>query len=118
MKFRLAVAALGCALMASCVYSGGFNPMANTSEVELAGNNFEVTAVSQKGQASCAYLFGLIPLGDPAVATRAMDDLVATANIEQQSRGLVNFSSDNRSSWYVFVTVRSVTVRADVVEFR
>ena len=118
MKFRFVVLALCCSFLMGCVGSQGINPMANSSEVELSGANFEVTATGLHGQASCAYLFGFIPLGDPAVATRAMDDLVASANTEGQSRGLVNFSADKSCAFYFFITVKSVAVRADVVEFK
>jgi len=118
MKFRFVALALLCALLCSCVASRGLNPMANSSEVELSEANFEVTATGLRGRASCAYLFGCIPLGAPDIATRAMDDLVASANTEGQSRGLVNFSSDESCAWYFVVTVNSVAVRADVVEFK
>ena len=44
--------------------------------------------------------------------------MVASANIEGQSRSLVNFSADEGFSFYFFLTVKSIALRADVVEFR
>ena len=117
MKFRFVLLAVAALFLSSCITRSS-NPIANSSEVELSGNNFEVTAIGLRGQASCPYLFGLIPLGDTNIATSAMDDLVASANIEGQSRSLVNFSADEGFSFYFFLTVKSIALRADVVEFR
>ncbi len=91
--------------------------MSNGSITELREANYQVVRTNLRGEASCPYLFGLIPLGDPAIATRAMDELVNSADVSGKPIGLVNFAGDEVAAWYVLVTVRTVLMRADAVQF-
>lgn len=100
-----------------CLSSQGFNPMTNQSQVALDGNDFRVVN-TVRGEASVAYLFGIIPLGDPGLATRATDELVASAETVGKARALTNWAFDRSTGFYFFVTTQTVKLRADVIEFR
>ena len=102
---------------AGCVSSQGIVPIGNHSNTDLKGNNFKVARTGLRGEASCLYVLGLFPTGDPAVATRAMDQLIESAGGSGKSVGLINFSGDTVHSNYLFVTISTVTMRADAVEF-
>jgi hypothetical protein len=114
---RLLAVLLLASCAASCVASAGVTPMANSSVTELNSGNFKVVQTGARGEASCSYLFGIIPLDEPAVANRAMNDLVASAGVDGKKRGLVNFAIDVTTANYVVIQILTATVRADVVEY-
>jgi len=93
-------------------------PVSNGSSTGLAGANYQIARTGIRGEASCMYLFGFIPMGDPAIATRAMDQLIESAGSTGKANGLVNFAVDQYSAFYIVLAIDTVKVRADVAEFR
>jgi hypothetical protein len=104
-------------LYSGCSSTYGIVPMSNQSMTQLDSSDFKVVRAGLRGEASCTYLFGFIPLSDPGVASLAVDDLVQSAQSEGKSVGLVNFAGDVISAFYFVVTVQTVKVRADAAEF-
>ena len=51
------------------------------------------------------------------MASRAMDQLIESAETTGKSVGLVNFAGDTVQSHYLFYKVVTVVMRADAVEF-
>ena len=106
-------------LATGCLQSAGLIPMQNLSNAQLDSADFTVIKSNLKGEASCAYLFGLFPLGDPAVATRAMDEIMSATKPTGRSIALTNFAFDTVvANYFYIVVVRSVFLRADAVEFK
>ena len=105
-------------LATGCLQSAGVIPMQNLSNATLDSANFTVVRSNLRGEASCAYLFGLFPLGDPAVATQAMDAVMAGTKATGKSIALANFAADTViANYFGIVQVQSVFMRADAVEF-
>ena len=115
--FKVCSAAALMSLLAGCGAMRNI-PISNGSSTGLGGANFEITRTGLVGQASCIYLFGFIPLLDPAIATRAMDQLVESSGSSGKSSGLVNFAMDGYSAFYLAISIDTVKVRADVAEFK
>ena len=59
-----------------------------------------------------------LPLGDTAIASEAMDELVASADVDGKKRALVNLATDHSSSYFLLFSVKTVKLRADVAEFQ
>ena len=105
-------------LATGCLQSRGLIPMQNLSNAQLDSADFTIVKSSLRGEASCPYLFGLFPLGDPAVATRAMDEVMAATKATGKSIALANFAADTVvANYFGLVVVQSVFIRADAVEF-
>ncbi len=104
-------------LFSGCILSFGKIPLSNVSQTQLSSANFKVVRTGLQGEASCTYLLGFIPLTNPSVATKAMDQLVLSAGSEGKSIALANFAIDMTRADYPFVSFVTVKVRADAIEF-
>ena len=91
--------------------------MSNQSVTQLDEGNYKIVQSNLRGEASCSYLMGLIPLGDPAIATNAMNQVVNAAQLDGTRKALVNFAIDQTISNFVVIKVITVVVRADVAQF-
>jgi hypothetical protein len=101
-----------------CAASRGVIPVGNLGSTELDSNDFKVVGAELSGEAKCLYLFGIIPLGNPAVATEAMNQVVTSAKLSDKPIALTNFSGDEVVANYFFIIqARSVHLRATAVEF-
>jgi len=99
-----------------CIYSGGVIG-AKKGKSTKASANYTVVKPNLRAEASCSYLFGVIPIGDTAVATQAMDKLRESAKVSGKSIGLVNFSGNEMiANYFGLVMTRSVSIQADAVE--
>jgi hypothetical protein len=104
-------------LATGCVYSRGFIGFAKGEPAEASAGSYPVVKPKVKGEASCTYLFGVFPLGNPAVATQAMDRLRESAQVPGRSIGLLNFTGDEViANYFGVVTRRSLSIQADAVE--
>jgi Family of unknown function (DUF6567) len=104
-------------LATGCVYSGTVIGMVKGKAAEASAKDYTVVKPNLRAEASCSYLFGLIPLGSSAVATQAMDKLGAAANVDGKSIGLVNFTGHEEiASYFGIFARRSVSLQADAVE--
>jgi hypothetical protein len=118
MRRSLLLVAVLATLGLGCATSRGIIPLGTLSRTDLDGKDFKVVKTGVTGQATCPFVFGWIPVGDPAVATNAMNELVTSASLNNTPSGLVNFSADEVVANYFFIwQVRTVYVRADMVEF-
>ena len=105
-------------LATGCLQSGGIIPMQNLSTTQLDGADFTIVRSNLRGEASCPYLFGLFPLADPAIATQAMNEVMASAKPTGKPMALANFAADVVvANYFGIVQVQSVFMRADAVEF-
>ena len=77
-----------------CVQHSGFLPMQNHSTAEFSENNFDVVGTNLRGEASVVYLLQIIPTSDPAVATRAMNELINSSGSDGKTRALAAFTPD------------------------
>ena len=103
---------------AGCISSRGVIPFSNGSNTELNNADFKIVRANLRGEANCGYLLGIIPMGDPSIATRAMDQLVNAAGATGKSVGLINFAGDEVVANYLNIfVIRTVIMRADAVEF-
>jgi hypothetical protein len=106
-------------LASGCIYpQQHLAPLTNASSTNLGEANFRVARTGLRGEASCIYLFDLFALGDPGVATAAMEDLSRSAAGEGKPQALVNLAADILKSNWIVITIVRVKVRADLVEFR
>ncbi len=104
-------------LATGCIYSRAVIGVAKGSPTEASANNYRIVKKHLTGEGSCSYLFGLFPMGDPAVATQAMDKLGKSAKASGESIGLINFTGDELiANYFGIVMTRSVSIRADAVE--
>ncbi len=104
-------------LATGCVYSRGIIGFAQPRTAEAAAGSHPVVKPKVRGEAACSYLFGVFPLGDPAVATQAMRSLGEAAGTSDGPIGLVNFTGDEVIANYFGVfTRRSLSIQADVVD--
>lgn len=103
-------------LATGCMYSRGIIGFAKTKPAE-ASDQYNVVKKNVRGEASCSYLFGVFPLGNPDVATQAMDRLGETAGGTGKSVGFVNFTGDETiANYFGLFLRRSLSIQADAVE--
>ena len=91
--------------------------MQNQSMTQLDSADYKVVSTGLRGEASLSYLFWFIPLGNPALATQAVSQVVQSADLDGKPRALINFAYDEVNGTYPFFSTTTVKVRADVVEF-
>lgn len=106
-------------LATGCVYSRGVIGFVKAGPAEASASRHTVVQPGLRGDASCAYLFGVLPMGNTAVATRAMDELREAARVASPDRsiGLVNFTGDETiANYFGIVTSRSLSITADSVD--
>lgn len=105
-------------LLTGCIVSeGGFVPMQNQNHTQIGNMDFKVVNQGVRGEASCFYLFGLIPFGDPGLSTQAMDAVTKAADLTGKSRGLMNLAYDQYGRFLIIGSRQTARIRADVVEF-
>ena len=125
MRFRT-LALIAC--VASCIMSSGcalqyhsrFSPpIKQDTRVVLKENDFEVAQTGLVGEASVWKLFGIIPLGDERLYSRAMADLYrkAAEGVEGTPAQLMYWTADETHTWALLLGRQKVVFRADLVRF-
>ena len=108
------------AIASGCSYGSRFTPpMHQETSLVLKENDFQISAINREGYAEVWYLFGLIPMGDERLFSRALADLYRP--IEKQTVGrptqLVNWTYEDTTLNLFLVSKREVVFRADLLEF-
>lgn len=115
----LALIALVGLVAPGCSSYVGWNakPSAHT-EIVLKENDFKALKGGYNSSQSCWYVFGLIPIGNPNLLSRAMSDVRGQAKLESKAAQLVNYTLDDRKNWYfIFAAHHQLTVTADAIEY-
>lgn len=107
-------------LCSGCVYFSRFSPPVKQEvEVVLRENDFKVDEVNLVGKASCIYLFGIIPLQDQRIFSRALADLYK--NREKKVTGapyqFTNWGLDSTKTNYIVFVKDEVVFRSDLIKF-
>jgi len=125
------------AVLSGCGSTGALNS-ANITEVQLADNNYEIVATNMKGKASAGYLLGISTgAGNRQIQTFAIARLNGSSSlfgdavenlwenfrdqygeVEGRELALVNIRYDTDALNLFVYTKPTVSVRADVVEFK
>lgn len=116
---RLAVCAV-LFVVSGCQASAGAIPSFNQSVAEVSEGNFRVVSTGLKADASCAFVFNAFPMGDAAIRTAVMNELVDQADLSggNGKRALANISWDVNVSNILYIWVEyTVVARADVIEY-
>jgi len=124
-------------IISGCGSTGALNS-ANITEVQLSDNNYEIVATSVKGKASAGYLLGISTgAGNRQIQTFGIARLHGSSSlfgdavenlwdnfrdeygeVEGRELALVNIRYDTDALNLFVYTKPTVSVRADVVEFK
>ena len=124
-------------IVSGCGSTGAFNT-GNLTEVQLSENNYEVIATNVKGEASAGYILGLSTgAGNQQIQTLAVarvsgsNSLVGDAvenlwenfrteygEVEGRQLALINVRFDTDALNLILYTKPTISVRADVREFK
>lgn len=103
-----------------CSYFATFSPpVMQETKIILKENDFSINKTNLTGSASVAFLFGIIPLGDERLYSRALANLYigVEKDIIGTSSQLLNWSVDDMKFNYLFFTLNKVVFRADLMTF-
>ncbi len=97
----------------SSVMNRGFS----SSQVTLEKNNFRMVKANAQGASSGFYLLGFIPFVSPH-RTVAMGRLYESGGIrDAKAYALINVDQERQSAYFIFFSIPTYRVRADIVEF-
>ena len=123
--------------LSGCGSTGAFNT-GNLTEVQLSENNYEIIATNVKGEASAGYVLGLSTgAGNRQIQTLAVarvsgsNSLIGDAvenlwnnfraeygEVEGRQLALINVRFDTDALNLILYTKPTISVRADVIEFK
>lgn len=105
-------------ILTGCATHNGLTDNRNIhgTQVVLSERNFKVVA-NVKGESETTYVFGFGGLSRSAMIAEAKAQILERADMIGKSRALVNETVEVKSSVYLIVMKRKVTVTAQVVEF-
>ncbi len=124
-------------ILAGCGSTGAFNTV-NLTEVQLSDNNYEIVATDVVGEASAGYILGLSTgiygrqmqtiaiarvSGSGMIYGEAIKNLWESfrdeyGDVEGRNIALINVRYDTDALNLILYTKSTVSVRADVVEFK
>lgn len=114
------VAALSLSLSAcDTLKFGQMKGQTTTTRVELSKNNYKVIKTGAKGASTHGFkLFGMIPFGGPDYA-EAKEKLYSSVGqpLTGKAIGLANQTEEWSERSYVLLSIPTVTLQADVIEF-
>jgi len=103
-----------------CSYFARFSPpVAQEVNVILKENDFKIQNTNLCGQASVFYLFGMIPLGDERLFSRALADLYSQVEggVIGKSCQLTNWGLDYTKYNFIIGTYNEALFRADLLVY-
>jgi hypothetical protein len=110
----LALAAPALAGGAGCTINWPDFPKANVTQTSLAAADFQYVGTGLRAEDSGLRFLGIG--GVPQMAD-VMQDLRVQAHLEQGARALVNVTEDHSTTYFLIVTIETITITADVIEF-
>jgi PBP1b-binding outer membrane lipoprotein LpoB len=104
--------------LTSCATHSGIprNYIQNSTEVVLTKKNFKVIKIV-KGEAETSYFFGFGGLSKNGLVAEAKADMLASAELEGNSRTIINEVVEVKRSGIFFLTKHKVIVSGQVIEF-
>jgi len=106
-------------LLTGCSFSwgGGFDSCSQTN-VALAGRKYKIVSSNATGSSTGTVILYLFKVSNPTY-TEAMSELYKTADVMQKGKqqALVNVIQEANYNDYILFGFKTITVRADVVEF-
>ncbi len=104
-------------LLAGCA-SRGKMPTLHETHVSLGSDNFKLLRPNAQGESVGISLFGLIPITSPSFS-EARSSLYRSAGESLQGRSiaLASMSQEESTVFLLLVSMRRITLSADIVEF-
>lgn len=115
--------------LSGCGNFAGYGPGGHSTQVTLEDNNFTVLQTGVEGTATVTVLFPALgalgvpsapaglPLGDAALYDLAMKNLRSKL-ANKSNVGLVNITVDERLKHFAVIGWKTLTITADVVQFK
>ncbi|MEP3836755.1 MAG: DUF6567 family protein [Algibacter sp.] len=115
---KLTLVVLASIVLSSCATHHGLTKNFNqhTTEVVLSHNNFKIVKIV-KGEAEAKYVFGIGGLSKNGLIAQAKSDMLASANMEGNSRTIINETVEIKKSGLPFISKYKVIVSAQIIEF-
>lgn len=121
---KIIVLLLLAVLLAGCSASTGFFAAVNSTQIDLSKANYEIVAKGLQGTAKASYLLGVFRMSKTGLLYQeAISNLWEKfeekhGSTEGRYLAIVNVVQDSEASWGLLTTTKTVSIRADVVEFR
>jgi hypothetical protein len=117
LKSALTVTLLAAAITGCSYYEGMRPPSANIQDVILKENDFKVLKTHLLGKASCSYVLGFIPIGDPNIVSQAQIQIRDQVDMTGKAAALVNWTEDASSLNFFVIRKDTVILTADAIEY-
>jgi hypothetical protein len=99
-------------MIAGCAYHNGIM----TNSASLSQNNFKIVKFA-KGESNTMYILGIGGLGKDAMVAEAKKNLLENFPLKE-GQALANTTVDFKTSYFLIVFKNTVTMTADIVEFK